>query len=149
MPLHDDGDAIKGIGYIAIYAANLESDIDECLRLLPTGVALGVALRWQTSRKIRFIRDWSLTLNPMPGELAYLPNHLDHVGDLMEERNQVIHGRLLANLETGELVRESGRQGVPNIQVTSGDMYRLANDLFAAMDGIKHAWVFRIPRALG
>jgi len=148
MPLRDDGDPIKGIGYVAIYAASLEADIDECLKLLPTGVDMDAALRWQTSRKLRFIRDWALTLDRMPDELSYFPEHLERVGNLMEERNHVIHGRLLANLETGELVRESGRPGVPNVQITSGDMYELANELFAAMDGMKQAWVFRIPRVL-
>lgn len=148
MPLGDDGDPIKGIGYVAIYAASLEAGIDECLKLLTTGVDTGAALRWQTSRKLRFIRNWVSTLDPIPEELAGFADHLDHVGELMEERNQVIHGRLLANIETGELVRESGRPGVPNVQITSGDMYRLANDLLAAMVDIAHAWMFRIPRVL-
>ena len=34
MTLIDDGDLIHGLGYVALYAAYLEEDVDECLNVV-------------------------------------------------------------------------------------------------------------------
>lgn len=33
MPIHDDGDIVRAVGFVAIYFANLEDEVDEVIKL--------------------------------------------------------------------------------------------------------------------
>lgn len=45
MALVDDGDVVRGVGYVTIYAAYLEEEIEEYLRFLAPIEPVGKALR--------------------------------------------------------------------------------------------------------
>lgn len=146
-PIADDGDPVKGLGFVAMYAAHVEADIDECLEFAISGCANATAMRkWPTSRKIVHIRAWLGAFGELPEELAYLPEHLSCVRDLLEKRNTAIHGRLEVDALTRRLVRKSGREGVADEYVESSDLYDLANEIFALREGLLYAWRFSIPR---
>ena len=57
MPLNDDGDLIRGLGFVALYAAYLEEAVDECLAcLLPAGgPQYDKILRQPTGQKVEYL----------------------------------------------------------------------------------------------
>lgn len=58
MALQDDGDLIKGLGFVCLYAAYLEEAIDDVFSavLAVNGDAVPKMDRWQISRKLKYIR---------------------------------------------------------------------------------------------
>ncbi|HSY27793.1 MAG TPA: hypothetical protein VK832_09845 [Burkholderiaceae bacterium] len=146
--MHDDGDIIRGLGFVALNAAYIEEQIDACLEHFIVRGTCGEKLRRkQTSAKIKAILDQLTKIAPISDELAYLPNHLITVGDLLERRNEVIHGRIYADQEFGD-IRRSGRYGESDRPATSLELYSLANELSAARGPLLHASVFRLQRFL-
>lgn len=149
MPLNDDGDSIKGLGFVALYAAYLEEAVDGCLEVLCGVETENYArlLKRPTSNKIEWIRGKLAGLAPLPEELEDLPENLSIVIALLEERNSVIHGRVYVVQSVGD-IRYSGRLGAPTQEVISEELYSLANDLIGACDPLKHASMFALPRLL-
>lgn len=58
MALVDDGDLIRGLGFVALYAAYLEEAIDECLNVVAAHDAKrdDRLFRRPTSKKIEYIQ---------------------------------------------------------------------------------------------
>ncbi len=79
------------------------------------------------------------------GELFDLPTTLQAVGELLEERNRVIHGRVYAVPGVGD-VRISGRPGVPETPANSAELFVLANDLYSARNPLLRASTFSLHR---
>jgi len=114
MPLADDGDIIRGVGFVAIYSAYLEECVDDvlvALREVGTQFEDGID-RAQTSRKIRACRKAIGPLTAINEEMAVLDAGLDETLTLLERRNDVIHGRIYSQYG-GPEIRKSGRLGVP------------------------------------
>ncbi|HSD38714.1 MAG TPA: hypothetical protein VLC92_14475 [Rhodocyclaceae bacterium] len=147
MTLIDDGDLIKGLGFVALYAAYLEEAIDECVGALFMGdqVQYDKIMRKPSSQKIEWIQDRLKSLMPLTKELGHFPGHLDVVVKLLEERNLVIHGRVYAVPGEGD-VRYAGRKGIPTEVAKSSELYELANDLFRACDPLMAASMFAFQR---
>lgn len=147
MALVDDGDLIRGLGYVALYAAYLEEAVDECLNVVASHDAerSDRMYRWPTSQKIEYIQRQLQNLEPLSDELANFPSILQATGDLLEERNLVIHGRVYAVPNIGD-VRISGRPGVPETPANSEELYALANDLYSARNPLLHASMFSLHR---
>ena len=147
MALIDDGDLIRGLGFVALYAAYLEDAVDECL----TAVAVRdpesdpKLYRRPTSKKIEYIQQQLKRLEPLSEELAKFPTILQAISGLLEERNLVIHGRVYDVPGVGD-VRISGRPGIPEKPATSAELYVLANDLYSACDPLFHASMFSLHR---
>lgn len=148
MHLNDNGDMIRALGFVALNAAYLEEQIDECLeRFISAGLSNENFRKMQVSSKIKEIKIKLGTFVPLPNELVYLPDYLDTVRNLLEKRNEVIHGRIYVDPELGD-IRRSGRRGVPDKAATSLELYSLANELSAALQPLMHASVFRLQRLL-
>jgi len=147
MTLIDDGDLIRGLGFVALYAAYLEASVDECLNLVAARDAEHDERLFHrpTSQKIEYIQQQLQKLEPLSDELAALPKVLEAIGDLLEERNLVIHGRVYAVPNVGD-VRISGRPGVPESPANSAELYALANELYAARNPLLHASMFSLHR---
>lgn len=147
MTLIDDGDLIRGLGFVALYAAYLEEAVDECLAVVSAHDA-GYderLFRRPTSKKIEYILRRMQTLEPLSSELARFPAILGKISNLLEDRNRVIHGRVYAIPNVGD-VRISGRPGVPEVRANSAELYALANILLAARDPLLHASMFSLHR---
>ena len=149
MPLNDDGDLIRGLGFVALYAAYLEEAIDDCVEVLVASepVPDERIFRWQTSRKIDYIRERLTGLTPLPAELLRFERTLTPIADLLEERNLVIHGRIYASPGAGDILK-SARRGLPDQPASSKELYALANDLFSACAPFQHASMFSLRRHL-
>ncbi len=147
MALIDDGDLIRGLGFVALYAAYLEEAVDECLSVVAArDLEVNRNLyRRPTSQKIEYIQHQLQRLEPLSEELAKFPEILQAIGELLEERNLVIHGRVYAIPGVGD-VRISGRPGVPETQATSAELYVLANDLYSARGPLLQASMFSLRR---
>jgi hypothetical protein len=149
MPIADDGDIVRALGFVTLYAAYVEEAVDDCVSvLITTDRDVDERLfRQPISEKIRYCQRRLRALAPLTAELQYLPDALDYTRRLLEERHDVVHGRLYAGVD-GQDIRRSGRQGVPDRQVTSGELYDLANALFDARNPLLHASQFQLQRLL-
>lgn len=149
MPLADDGDLIRGLGFVALYAAYLEEGIDEVLEVLAAADA-GFDQRVRqrsTGQKIEYIRERIRTLDPLPQELAHFPDVLTGITELLERRHLIIHGRVYNVPGVGD-VRRPARLGLPEQAATSSELYALAKELFEARTPLNHASMFALPRRL-
>ena len=91
MPLQRDNDVVRGLGFVALYAAYLEEQIDNLLFMFqPIEQFPESERRWPTSRKIkkakRLVR--GLVFEYRDALLA----DLDVSKQLLDWRNEVIHG---------------------------------------------------------
>lgn len=147
MAIIDDGDLIRGLGYVALYAAYLEEGVDEVLTVIADhDPDCDIRLyRRPISQKIEYIQQQLRKLEPLSDELAKFPAILQAIGELLEDRNIVIHGRVYAVPGVGD-VRISGRPGVPKTPATSAELYVLANNLFSACNPLRHASMFSLHR---
>jgi hypothetical protein len=147
MALVDDGDLIRGLGFVALYAAYLEEAVDECLAVVAAHYdeCNDRLYRRPASQKIEYIQRQLTKLEPLSTELAALPEILQAIAQLLEQRNLVIHGRVYAVPNIGD-VRISGRPGAPETPATSVELYALANDLYSARSPLLHASMFSLHR---
>jgi hypothetical protein len=147
MTLIDDGDLIRGLGFVALYAAYLEEAVDECLKVVAScdSERNDRLYRRSTSQKIKYILQQLRKREPLSDELVLLPQVLKDIGDLLKQRNTVIHGRVYAVPNIGD-VRISGRLGVPETPANSAELYALANELSSACNPLRNASMFSLHR---
>ena len=147
MSLIDDGDLIRGLGFVVLYAAYLEEAIDECLMVVADHDAeYDQRINYRsTKQKIKYIKGQLLKLEPLPNELMNFPEVLSGADCLLEMRNLMIHGRIYATHNKGD-IRISGRQNVPETPANSPELYALANELYSACSPLQSASTFSLPR---
>lgn len=149
MPIRDDGDLIRGLGFVALYAAYLEEGIDEVVEVLAAAhPEFDQRIpRRSTAQKIEYIRGRMRGLEPLPQELAHFPDVLDAISELLEQRHLMIHGRVYHVPGIGD-VRRPARHGLAEQPATSKELYALANELFEARTPLNHASMFALPRRI-
>lgn len=146
MPLKNDGDVVRGLGFVALYASYLEEQIDDLLFMLePLEPFPENEQRWPTSRKIEKAK--RLVADLVFGYRDALLADLDNSRQLLECRNEVIHGRIYANFDRPDTLR-SGRPNKPDRLVDSSELYDLANNLFAIRAAIYKPMLIQIPSAM-
>lgn len=146
MPLVNNGDIIKGLGFVALYAAYLEEQIDDLLFMLqPIEPYPEAEQRWQISLKISKASKLLTTLEF--GYQATLLADLALVRELFKRRNEIVHGRIYANFGRSDTLK-SGRPNVPEREVDAAELYELANKLDFARSAILGPMIFQLPRAL-
>lgn len=96
MPIADDGDIVRGLGFVALYAAYMEEAIDECATVLlehdpAPPESLG---RRPISQKVQYAQERLAQHEQLPDDLSHFPRLLDYIADLLDRRNEVIHGRI-------------------------------------------------------
>lgn len=149
MNLKDTGDIVKALGYLALYAAYVEEAIDECINtLLPYDSNQPKNLhRFPTSQKIKYIQG-RLSHCPLTQELATFPQLLDHLEDLFEERNLIIHGRIYGSLQGEADILRPGRPTGSEREITSAELTDLANLFFNTLNTLNHAAFYSLRRHL-
>ena len=96
MPIPDDGDIVRGLGFVALYTAYLEEQVDNLLFLLqPIEGFPEAEQRWQTSRKIEKAKRLAAAVQFR--DQAALITDLDACKRLLDWRNELIHGRIYAS----------------------------------------------------
>ncbi len=146
MALHNDGDVVRGLGFVALYADYLEEQIDNLLFMLqPVEPFPETEQRWPMSRKIqkaeRVVN--KLTFDSQDA----LIRNLDAARQLLEWRNEIIHGRIYASFDRPDTLK-SGRPNVPDRVVDPAELYELANHLNDMRSALYRPMIFKIPRAI-
>lgn len=144
----DDGDIIRGLGFVALYSGYLEEAVDCVVEAL---ISAGIPPKCHFDRapisaKIQFCQKSIAPLLVTNEEMRELDYGLKYSAEKLERRNDLIHGRIYAQYG-GADIRKSGRKGVPNREVTSKELYSLANELFSAREPLLHGCMFSINRA--
>lgn len=144
--LEDDGDIVRGLGFVSMYSAWVEEDVDDILRLLvPIESFDEKVQRWPIGRKLKHAAKIVERLGSE--ELTELPNALLSGIDLFEARNEVIHGRIYAGFDKTNYI-QSGRPNVLKRPITSAELFQLANEFMQYRGHLIGPQIFRIPRAV-
>ncbi len=147
MPVANDGDIVRGLGFVTMYAAWLEEDVDDILRFTSPVEPFGEnKQRWPISRKLKHAAKVVRKLKS--SELDGLPEALEGAVDLFERRNAFVHGRIYAGHERVDYVN-GGRPNSPTKEITSAELYSLANELWDYRGHFIGPQLFRMPRAIG
>ena len=144
--LNDDGDIVRGLGFVALYAAYLEEQIDNLLEALVQVETYDSAKqRWPISRKIKHAIDVIGRLDT--SEFHDYTKDLQTCLELFEERNQLIHGRIYANFDRPDTLK-SGRRNKPDREIRSDELFKLANEFDDFRVAVYRELIFKIPRAV-
>lgn len=142
----DDGDNVRGLGFVTMYSAWVEEDVDDILRLLSPIQAFDEKVqRWPISRKLEHAAQIVERLESE--ELKELPMALRAGLSLFDERNTVVHGRIFAGFDK-KIYVQSGRPNIPTREVTSFELYDLANEFMDYRGHLIGPQIFRLPRAI-
>lgn len=144
--LQNDNDIVRGLGFVALYSAYLEEQIDNLLFMLSEVEEFtGKEQCWTVSRKIKKAKAIASKFN-----FEYrddLIANLDAAKDAFEERNKIVHGRIYANFDRPDTLK-SGRPSTPDRVVAPAELYELANHFSDLRGEIYRPMIFKIPRAL-
>jgi hypothetical protein len=148
MTITDDGDIVRGLGFVTLYAAYMEEALEECAGILkeknsfpPREVSKG-----PISKLIADLESSTSRHQPLPPDLSYFPGLLVHIRTLVERRNEVIHGRIYAGLGGREAELRPSRPNRQIRQIDSHELYDLANSFFATLDALHSAYKFSLNR---
>lgn len=142
----DDGDIVRGLGFVTMYAAWVEEDVDDLLRLIaPIEPFDEKRQRWPISRKLGHAAD--LVRRLTSPELNGLPEALDEAVALFDLRNEVVHGRIFAGHDRVDYV-QGGRPNAPTRPITSAELYQLANEFWDYRGHFIGPQFARLPRAI-
>lgn len=146
VTIQNDGDIVRGLGFVALYAGYLEEQIDNLLFMLqPIEPFPEEAQRWQISRKLDQAKKLISQLSF--GYRDALLNDLNASKRLFNWRNEVIHGRIYGAFDRADTLR-SGRLHVPERAIDAAELYELANSLDDARSSLYRPMIFQIPGAL-
>lgn len=146
MPLADDSDMVRGLGFVTMYAAWVEEDVDDLLRMLdPVEPFDEKKQRWQISRKLKHAAELVRKLES--DELKGLPEALEGAIALFERRNEFVHGRIYSGHDRIDYI-QGGRPNAPTNPITSPELYALANELWDYRGHFIGPQLFRLPRAI-
>ena len=146
MTLPRDNDVIRGLGFVALYAAYLEEQIDNLLFMLaPFEPFTEEEQKWPTSRKIKKAK-------ALISELSFdyrdaLLGDLGTCKELLDQRNEVIHGRIYAEFDRPDTLK-SGRANVPDRVIEPEELYDLAENLGEARTAVLRPMIFQIPQLI-
>ena len=147
MTLPRDNDVVRGLGFVALYAAYLEEQIDNLLFMLePVEPFPENEQRWPTSKKIEKAK--RLVAGLSFGYRDVLLCDLETCKNLLKWRNEVIHGRIYANFDRPDTLR-SGRANVPERVVEAAELYDLAENFSEARAAVLRPMILQIPKLLG
>jgi hypothetical protein len=147
MTLKDDGCLIRGLGYVALYAAYLEEAIED--------IFFAVAKMekeqnpkmdlWPISQKLKYIDKRIKEWPDLPSELRAFCKYIEILLNIFEKRNLLIHGRIYADKKTGDTLKPA-RKGHEAVPAVSAEFYELANQLFAALAPCRKVSTGALPR---
>jgi hypothetical protein len=146
MPLKDDRDVVRALGFVTIYSTWVEEDVDELLRVLKPLRPFDEAVQQlPIARKLEHTARLVRQLDTP--ELFGLPEALEHARELFERRNAVVHGRVYAGHDKVDYI-QSGRPNVPPRPIDSSELYALANAFADCRERFIGPIVLRLPGAV-
>lgn len=134
-----EGDLVRPLGFVTLYAAYAEGELDELLSVLPAKEPYDNAKRqWTVGRKLGYAQRLVRDLRSL--DLTDLHATLKEAKALFEQRNELVHGRLFAG---GRLV--SNRIDQSDRRVSQEDIVRLAEQIFSWKERL---WLCRCRHVL-
>jgi hypothetical protein len=150
MVIKDDGDIIRGLGFVTLYSGYLEEAIEDCFDVVvgfrPPAASTKIYETWPASAKARYCRSEIAEFVGVNHDMRSLTEALNYALHLLERRHEVIHGRIYGGLG-GPDVQRSDRKGKPDREITSGELYNLANNLFNAHHALMADALFTLDHA--
>lgn len=144
--LNNDGDIIRGLGFVALHSAYLEEQIDNLLFMLSSAEEFTEEeQRWPVSRKIKKAK--KITAEFEFDGRDNLVAVLDEARVAFEKRNEIVHGRIYGNFDRPDTLK-SGRPNTPEREISSTELYELANHFSDLQGEVYRPMIFKIPRAL-
>lgn len=144
--VQNDGDIVRGLGFVTMYAAWVEEAVDDILRQLSAHGKLDEKTqRRQISQKLKLAAKLVNCLQN--AQLDGLPMLLLDGVNLFERRNEVIHGRIYA-FDSQTVCLRSGWQNGPARNVTAAELYALAIDFYNYRLHLISPQVIRLPIAV-
>jgi hypothetical protein len=144
--LPSDNDTVRGLGFVTLYAAYLEEQIDNLLFMLNSVQPFTEQdQRMPISARIRRAKLAVAAINFE--ERDELLKNLDAAKQAFEERNEFVHGRIYANFDRPDTLK-SGRRNIPEREVKPEELYSLANYLADLRLAIYRPMILKIPKAL-
>ena len=141
-----DDDIVRALGFVALYSAYVEESVDLVMhRLSSVKEVTNEERKWSTTRKIKWCIKAIESLDSI--ELTDLISLLKETKDALEKRHEALHGRIYPGNERNEIL-ESSRPGVAPREVTAGELYALAEELFSLQASIPHFYIFATMRAI-
>jgi len=104
-------------------------------------------MRFPISQKIEYISR-RIAENELPQELSRLPELLEYLEKLFEDRNEVIHGRIYGGTYGSVDILRSNRRGNPDREVASLELYDLAECFMSTLQNLHHASMYSLPRMM-
>jgi hypothetical protein len=152
MQLRNDGDLIKSLGYLVLYAAYVEEAVDECVNVFSQYLPDmdKQILRQTTKQKIRFIQA-HIESNPLTEELvqSQFPSLLKFLLNLFDARNEIIHGRIYGSLKLSEAdTLIPGRPESKERAIAAKEIYDLSNEFFSTLNSLRQASYHSLHRYL-
>ena len=143
--LKNDGDIIRGLGFVTLYSAYLEEQIDVLLAALGPIEEFGKdKQRWPISRKIKHVKKALGNLDKE--KFKELMINLTSCLGLFEDRNELVHGRIYGGTFNRPDILKSGRPNIPDRKIDSAELYQLATEFFKA--AFYRTMIFDILKAL-
>ena len=144
--MQNDNDIVRGLGFVALYSAYFEEQIDNLLFMLSEVEEFtDEEQRWNVSRKIKKAKS-IVSKFDFEGRDELIEN-LDAAKEAFEDRNKIVHGRIYANFDRPD-TSKSGRANTPDRVVESAELYKLANYFTDLREGICRPMIFKILKAL-
>ncbi len=144
--IENDGDEVKGVGFITIHAAYLEAQIHQLLvELSPIEDYPEEQHKWQISKKIEAAKKRLKKLDIE--KYRELIENLTKCKHNFEWRNEIVHSMILAP-EYNENNLVSTRPGVDPRPIDVEEIYTLANNLNELSLYILHPLIFDIPKTV-
>lgn len=149
MPLQDDNDIVRGLGFVTLYAAYVEEGIDDCAAVVLAAEPDPPKRfdRLSVGERIRYLQERLASRGALPRDLLRLRELLIYVADLFERRNEVLRERIFSiahRLPRSAVAREPDAAAAEPI--TSAELYALADELFTTLGPLHHASANALPR---
>ena len=142
----NDNDIVRGLGFVTLYAAYLEEQIDSLRHTLSAVQKVDDREhKWPISVRIDKIKEIVSTFEFE--DRNELLQNLNIAKILLDRRNEVVHGRIYANFDRDDTLK-SGRPNVPERTIEAKELYDLANEFMGLRNEIYRPMVFKIPRAM-
>jgi hypothetical protein len=141
--MDDDGDIVRGLGFVTLNASYLEEQIEDLVELL--NIYKNYSGGWQISGKINHAVDTLAEFDST--KFSGLIQDLNTCLQIFKDRNYLVHGRIYAGINRPATLKSS-RVNVPDREVESAELYQLANEMSYARSAISRPMIRDLPRAL-
>ncbi len=148
MPPKNDGDLVRGLGFVTLYAAYLEEQIDNLLFMLQASESTHKKVRCQCLTITQKIKEASRLVDTLSFKSRdKLIDNLAATKKLFERRNEVVHGRIYATFDRPDTLK-SGRPNTPDQKIDADELYDLVNKLFDMRLTLYQPMILHIPNAI-